>query len=748
MPTEVQDRLTAEAARPFVAELWRALAGLRSTVRFMNTGAHPDDETSGMLAALWLRDGVNLSYACSTRGEGGQNDIGTEAGTVLGTLRTAEMERAAEALDMVLYWHGEAIDDPITDFGFSKSGTETLGHWGHEALLARFVKIVRTDRPDILCPTFLDVPGQHGHHRAMTQAAHEVIALAADPAFPCDLPPWQVSKLYLPAFGGGGGAYDDEVPPPPETLRVAASGVDPVLGHSYARIGQHSRMFHRTQGMGHWVPAGAERDYPLHLAWSGVGADVGDVWDNLPGDLRALGLDVAQDAIDAAVAAYPDAAAVAAEARRTHAALGAEIDPNQLHRVERKRAQLARVLRLCAFVDARARPARRLASPGETVPIATEHRGATVTLDTGPGARASEDGLTLAPDAPPSDAYPALYDPLIPAAPRLAVDVDGVTSHVPLEAPLLVLPATRARLSETAAILNLATGARRVVLSVADLSPGTPAFALPEGWSQDWTGANVTLTAPEDAAPGLHECVLTIDGAPARTVAEIAYPHTAPRLHHAPASLRIRLAHITPPAARVAYVGAGSDRVAPWLRAAGFDVTDLSDADLAGEAPFAGFDTVLVGVFAYRFRPALKPVWDGLRAWVRGGGTLVTLYHRPWDDWDPETVPPARLEIGQPSLRWRVTDQDAPVEVLTPDHPALTTPNAIGPDDWAGWHKERGLYFAKSWDAAYTPLLSMADPGEAPLEGALLVGEIGAGRHVHVALNLHHQVTQLVPGAY
>ena len=55
-----------------------------------------------MLAALWLRDGVNLSYACSTRGEGGQNDIGTEAGPVLGALRTAEMERACDVLDMVM----------------------------------------------------------------------------------------------------------------------------------------------------------------------------------------------------------------------------------------------------------------------------------------------------------------------------------------------------------------------------------------------------------------------------------------------------------------------------------------------------------------------------------------------------------------------------------------------------------------------------------------------------------------------
>ncbi len=42
----------------------------------------------------------------------------------------------------------------------------------------------------------------------------------------------------------------------------------------------------------------------------------------------------------------------------------------------------------------------------------------------------------------------------------------------------------------------------------------------------------------------------------------------------------------------------------------------------------------------------------------------------------------------------------------------------------------------------------MADPGEAPLQGALLSGDIGKGRHVHTSLILHHQMEMLVPGAF
>ena len=139
---------------------------------------------------------------------------------------------------------------------------------------------------------------------------------------------------------------------------------------------------------------------------------------------------------------------------------------------------------------------------------------------------------------------------------------------------------------------------------------------------------------------------------------------------------------------------------------------------------------------------------DGAFRWTEAGGTLVTLYHRPWDNWDPDSIPPHRLEIGQPSLRWRVTDENASVTLLAPDHPLLHEPNIIGADDWKNWHKERGLYFAKSWDQAYTPLISMNDEGEEPLLGAWLVAEVGKGRHIHTSLILHHQMEKLTPGAF
>ncbi|WP_224815640.1 PIG-L family deacetylase [Hasllibacter sp. MH4015] len=759
MATEIQTRILSEAHDPLIARVWRAMAGLRSCVTFMNSGAHPDDETTAMLAALWLRDGVNLSYACSTRGEGGQNDIGTETGADLGALRTAEMERAADVLDMRLYWHGQSADDTIRDFRFSKSREETIGIWGRERLMDRFVQIVRADRPDILCPTFLDIPGQHGHHRAMTQAAHDVIEAAADPTYPgCDLPVWQVSKLYLPAFSGAGGSYDDEVPPPPATLIVEAKGGDPMLGMRYEVIGQWSRQFHRTQGMGHWIAPGEERDWPLHLAWSRVGADAGRVTDNLPLTLADLGMEEAQSAVDATLAAFPDMEAMAGLAAKALTLLDdASVAAEHRHRVTRKAAQLSRLIRLTSGVAIRAHAARKALRPGEGTPVTVEMShpnevDVDVALDPGAGLQASAGRIEAAPDAAPRDPYPDSFDPLIPPAPALDVTVtlEGVTSRsrVAMDHPLHVYPARQARLSTAKAFLNLNEPARGLTLSASGPEGAELSFDLPNGWSQDWSGGEVTLHLPEDAGEGLHVLPLLVNGAPATATRIIDHDHIRPVMNHWPATLTLRLARLEVPEARIAYIGAGNDSVAEWLRAAGLDVTDLDDAALSGADPFAGYDTVLVGVFAYRFRPALKPMVARLNAWVAAGGTLVTLYHRPRDDWDPEATPPSRIEIGQPSLRWRITDADAEVTMLAPDHPVFATPNSITASDWDGWQKERGLYFAKDWSPDYTALLRMADPDEQPLDGGLLVGRIGRGTHAHVALNLHHQLPQLVPGAY
>lgn len=478
--------------------------------------------------------------------------------------------------------------------------------------------------------------------------------------------------------------------------------------------------------------------------------------DGLPATLADLGLANAQAHFDTARAAFPDFATVQAERAAGLALLQtATPAPELAHKVARKIAQAAQVIKHAAGVEAHIATDTDILTPGDTTTLSSTfdaHGVKAKTQITFPnGWRA--DGATLRiDDAAPSHAMPDTYLPDTPAAPFVTVSLrtgDVVSeTHLPFETPPLVLPSPRATLDPTTEIVNLRSRRRNLSLSVPSLIPETAqaAFTLPTGWTATRTASGFDIALPADVTAGHYTLALTLDGQPARTARVIDHPHIPPRALTGPARIAVHVIDCTLPAAKIGYIGGGNDQVDHWLGRAGFDITPMDDAQIT-PADLAAFDAVVIGIFAIKFRSGLTDAMPILHDWIADGGTLLTLYHRPWDGWDPERTPPTRIEIGQPSLRWRVTDQEAAVTHLT-DHPVLSQPNQITDADWTGWDKERGLYFAKSWDPAYTPLLSMRDPDEAPLDGALLTAEIGKGRHSHCALILHHQLAQGVPGAY
>ena len=775
--TTARDRLLRRAATPRLVALARALERLTSTITVMQTGAHPDDEQSGMLAALRYGKGMHVVIACSTRGEGGQNTLGPERTGALGVLRSREMEEAARVLDADIAWLGHGPDDPVHDFGFAKSGADTLSRWGRERVIERLVRAYRQFRPDIVIPTFLDVPGQHGHHRAMTEAAEAALALAADPAaFPEHaaegLTPWRVAKYYLPAWSGGGDTYDDELPPPPATTDVTADGVDTVTGMAFDRLGEVSRAFHASQNMGYWrFPP--ETRWPLHLLGGGNEPDIGA---GLPARLADLGghkaLATADAAIGEAIAAFPDADGMIGALARARSALATAIaaqTPEDAakhgHRLARKRSELDAALALAAGLDITIDAPARLA-PGETGSL-------TVEIEAG---RAEHITLTpvLSDDFEPAAAItPAEARVSLPITARAAAGIangfapdwrslggngavslrvdaviggEAVSVTLDTEQPVEIVPPYRLAIAPDALILPLPAREKRRIAVKADIALDRIGIDSAPGLSLSAEGDAFVVTPAPELAPGRHSLPVRVDGRQAHGITEIAYPHIGRTGFVRPLALDVLALDLVLPGTKIGYVGGGSDNAGLWLERMGADVTALDAAALAGD--LSGYDTIVVGIFAFGTRPNLAAATGKLHRWVEDGGHLLTLYHRPSDGWDKQKTPPRPLTIGSPSLRWRVTDPNAPVTILAPQHKLLAGPNAITAADFEGWDKERGLYFASGWDQAYVPLLAMSDAGEAPLTGSLLSAEIGAGRHTHTSLVLHHQLDRLVPGAF
>ncbi|WP_118136978.1 PIG-L family deacetylase [Oceanicella sp. SM1341] len=768
-------RLARREAAPALMRLHRALSRLGSVLTLMNTGAHPDDEQSGLLAWARFSEGMRVVIACSTRGEGGQNCLGPERGALLGLLRSREMEEAARVLDADVAWLGHGPDDPVHDFGFSKDAEATFARWGEARIVARLARAYREYRPDIVLPTFLDVPGQHGHHRAMTRAAETAIALAALPGE--GLPGWQVSHYYLPGWGGGGGTYDDAEPPPAATLTVSAPGEEAASGVSYDELGQWSRRRHASQGMGHWAEV-PRRDWPLHLRRGPEAARQGEarLAEALPRTLLALAagagpagpaLAEADAAIRTAQRAFPDGAAIlpalaAADVALERAVALAEPGFAALHghRLARKRREIACAMAEAAGLGGVARLRPALLRPGEagllevSLSPAAEQAGLAARLPEGVTAGPARPGapvtlpLGVRADAPDTPAFAAGFDPLGGNGPvwvELSARVAGrdLCLRLDPEEPLILRRGAALRVEPDA---FLRRPGERGPLRLRAEAPAPLTCALPPGWRAETEADGLALHPAPDTAPGLLTLPLGAGGDPGLVLATAGHPHVGRLVHAAPAVLRVLTLDLAlPPGARVCFIGSG-DGTGGWMARMGLDVT--APALVPEGEDFAAYTTVVAGVVAFGNRPDLARAVPRLHRFVARGGHLITLYQRPDQGWDAERTPPLPLQIGTPSLRWRVTDPSAPVALLAPDHPLLAGPNRITAADFDGWDKERGLYFAARRHPAYTALLSMADPGEAPLDGALVSARVGAGRHSHVALALHHQLDRMVPGAF
>jgi LmbE family N-acetylglucosaminyl deacetylase len=227
------------------------LRRLNTTARLMQVTAHPDDEDGGMLTLEARGKGVSTLLMTLTRGEGGQNKLGSNLFDVLGVLRTLEL------LASDRYYGVDQRFSRVADFGYSKTPEETFQKWqGHDVALADLVRVIRQFRPDVLIARFsgTDRDG-HGHHQASAILTQEAFHAAGDPnRFPEQLKdgldPWQPKKLYIGNVCGFGAMTCDAAN---YTIRLNTGTVDPVLGVSYIQFAMQGLRHQQSQGAANWT---------------------------------------------------------------------------------------------------------------------------------------------------------------------------------------------------------------------------------------------------------------------------------------------------------------------------------------------------------------------------------------------------------------------------------------------------------------------------------------------------------------
>ena len=240
------------------AEIYMQLKKLNVLGSVLYIAAHPDDENNGFLPYLAKEKLYRTGYLSLTRGDGGQNLIGSEQGIELGLIRTQEL-LAARRQDGAEQFFSRAYE-----FGFSKNPEEALRIWDKEKILSDVVWVIRQYQPDVIIARFPgDARAGHGHHSASSILANEAYTAAADPKkfpeqFAYGVKPWQAKRIVWNTFNFGGANTTSN-----DQFKLDVSGYNPLLGKSYGEIGGEARSMHKSQGEGRPRRRGPSIEYFL-----------------------------------------------------------------------------------------------------------------------------------------------------------------------------------------------------------------------------------------------------------------------------------------------------------------------------------------------------------------------------------------------------------------------------------------------------------------------------------------------------
>ncbi len=346
---------------------------------------------------------------------------------------------------------------------------------------------------------------------------------------------------------------------------------------------------------------------------------------------------------------------------------------------------------------------------------------------------------------------------------RLATVVQGVERQLGLgtfTTPLVVVPGVSLGLRQHTAVVPL--GTRTLTAEAEVMNEQTePAdvrleVQTPQGWTAEpvpplhlAAGERVTMPLrvklPEsenaDAARDISVTAVSGNSVYRSGFQTVGYAGLRPYNLYRAAALRVRTVNVrVAPGVRVGYVMGTGDELPAALRTLGVPVDMLTVNDLL-TSDLSRYTTLMLGVRTYTADPSLPEANAVLRQFASSGGTVVVQYQS--GDFAGTPFP---LHLG--SAPARVVDERSAVTLLAPENPLLTAPNRITTADFNGWVEERGHGFASSWAREWTPLLSTADPGQAPQGGGLLVAPVGRGCYIYAALALYRQLPEGVPGAY
>ena len=776
-------------------EIYEQVQKLNFLGKVLYVAAHPDDENTKLITYFSNHYHAQTAYLSLTRGDGGQNLIGTELREKLGAIRTQEL-LAARRID-----GGEQFFTRANDFGFSKEPNETFSIWNKNEVMEDVIQVIETFRPDIIINRFShNTPGTtHGHHTASAMLSLEAY----------DLVKHQPKRIFFNTswwFYGSQEAFD--AADKSKLLAINSNVYYPLKGKSNNEIAALSRSQHKCQGFGTLGSRGDETEYlellkgdlpsntnlfeGIDTSWNRVkgGNEIGNILYeieknfnfgnpsvHIPNLIKAYDLiQNLEDShwknskskqiikiIEACSGLFMEAVA---DTETTTKDSNFNINIEVINRSQ-SNAKLISVKAL--QLPILTKNALLKNNEKTSFPIKNVIIGETVDYSnlfwlkekqTEGMYRVSDKAIRILPEI--SSNFPVVF----------TIEIEGKTIEFiknicykfnnpddgETYVPFTVLPDVTTKIEPEVIIFN-GTQTKEITVSVKAHkanAKGVLSLNIPTDWKVNPKEIPFEITTKNEEKKFTFTLYPTKPEIATKLSAKaqignqtfnnklitIQYPHIPKQTILVPSESKLVKLDIEIKGKNIGYIMGAGDEVNKNLEHLGFKVSTIHPNEISTEK-LQQYDAVILGIRAFNVVEELKYKNKILFQYVENGGNLIVQYNTT-NNLITKEIAPYNLELS----RDRVTDENAKVTFVTPTHKVLNQPNKITEKDFTGWVQEQGLYYPNKWSSEFIPILASNDEGESSKTGGLVIAKFGKGNYIYTGLSFFRELPEGVSGAY
>lgn len=809
----LQHNIKAQAPqKPTASEIHESIKKLNFLGSVLYIAAHPDDENTGLISYFANDVKARTAYLSLTRGDGGQNLIGSEIRELLGVIRTQEL-LAARRTD-----GGEQFFTRANDFGYSKHPDETLAIWNEREVLGDVVLAIRKFQPDIIVNRFSHKKSTfgktHGHHTSSAVLSAMAFDLAGDESkYPDQLETvnaWQPKREFFNTHWWFYGSREKfEKANKDKMLSVDIGAFYPSVGLSNNEISSLSRSMHKSQGFGRTGTRGVDLAY-LELVKGDMPKDkmnifegVNTTWSRVSGG-EAIGkiLQKVESDFD-----FTNPSASVSELIKAFKLIQNLEDE---HWKTQKSKELKEIILACTglYLEAVTNESSATRNSEFSITIEAINRSdfpmklRTVSL--------SPLNVAENPEADLENNIPQKYEmkgfiPIdmaytspywlakkgtlgmyrvdnkqligLPNAPHqlranFIINFDGYSFRFtkdivykyndPVKGemykPFEIVPEVTASVTDKVIIFSddNSKDVTVVVKSGKSNISGKVELAYPQGW--EVTPKYQVISIDKKGA----EQTVTFKMTPPANQSEgkITPMVTVRNKIYTDALVEIDYDHIP---FQSVLMPSESKIVRLDIKRKGQLIGYIHGAgdEIPASLRQVGYTVVELNekdISLERLKN-FDAVILGIRAYNTNDRAdyyqeSLHQYVKNGGTLMVQYNTSHALKVDEVSplklklSRDRVTDENSEVKIIAPENEVMQFPNKITEKDFEGWVQERGLYFPNEWGSEFTPILSMSDKGESAKKGSLLVAKYGEGYFIYTGLSFFRELPAGVPGAF